>query len=66
MALSLLDNRKKKIKMKDFEILPATKEEWFDKYQALLEEIDKKEDELVHLKKLNKKYFDLAEKFTRH
>ena len=47
---------------KEFEILPTTTEEWFDKYQTLLEEINKKEDELAHLKKLNKKYFDLAEK----
>ena len=66
MALSLLDSEKKKIKMKDFEILPITKEEWFDKYQALLEEIDKNERELVYLKKLNKKYFYLAEKFVKH
>lgn len=48
--------------MKDFEILPTTKEEWLEKYQALLEAIDQKEDELAHLKKINKKYFDLAEK----
>lgn len=48
--------------MKDFEILPTNKEEWLEKYQALLETIDQKEDELAHLKKLNKKYFDLAEK----
>ena len=34
---------------KEFEILPTTAEEWFDKYQTLLEEIDKKEDELAHL-----------------
>ena len=27
---------------KEFEILPTTAEEWFDKYQLLLEEIDKK------------------------
>ena len=52
--------------MKDFEILPTTKEEWFEKYQALLEEIDQKEDELAHLKKLNKKYFDLAEKLQKN
>ena len=49
---------------KEFEILPTTAEEWFDKYQILLEEIDKKEDELTHLKKLNKKYFDLAAKIS--
>lgn len=48
--------------MKDFEILPTNKEEWLEKYQALLEAIDQKEDELAHFKKLNKKYFDLAEK----
>lgn len=48
--------------MKDFEILPTTKEEWLEKYQALLEAIDQKEDELAYLKKLNKKYFELAEK----
>ena len=48
--------------MKDFEILPTTKEEWLEKYQALLEAIDQKEGELAHLKKLNKKYFNLAEK----
>lgn len=51
--------------MKDFETLPTTKEEWFDKYQALLEEIDKNERELVYLKKFNKKYFYLAEKFVK-
>lgn len=50
--------------MKDFEILPTTKEEWFDKYTALLKEIDKTKDKgkLAYLKKLNKKYFDSAEK----
>lgn len=50
--------------MKDFEILPTTKEEWFDKYTALLKEIDKTKDKgkLAYLKKLNKKYFELAEK----
>ena len=48
--------------MKDFEILPTTKEEWLEKYQALLEAIDQKEGELAYLKKLNKKYFELAEK----
>ena len=51
--------------MKDFEILPTTKEEWFDKYQILLAEIDKKEDELAYLKRLNKKYFYLAEKIDK-
>ena len=51
--------------MKDFEILPTTKEEWFDKYQLLLEEIDEKEDELAHLKKLYRKYFYLAEKIRK-
>lgn len=50
---------------KEFEILPTTKKEWFEKYQALQEEIDNKEDELAHLKKLNKKYFDLAEKIGK-
>ena len=50
---------------KEFEILPTTAEEWFDKYQTLLEEIDKKENELAHLKKLNKKYFDLAAKMGK-
>ena len=51
--------------MKDFEILPTTKEEWFEKYQALLEAIDQKECELAYLKKLNKKYFELAEKIKK-
>lgn len=53
--------------MEDFEILPTTKEEWFDKYTALLKEIDKTKDKdkLVHLKRLNKKYFDLAEKIKK-
>ena len=31
----------------------------------LATEIDKKEDELAHLKKLNKKYFDLAAKMGK-
>lgn len=51
--------------MKNFETSPTTKEEWFDKYQALLKAIDAKEDELVHLKKLNKKYFRLVEKISK-
>ena len=51
--------------MKDFEILPTTKEEWLEKYQALLEAIDQKEDELAYLKKLNKKYFELAGKIKK-
>ena len=51
--------------MKDFETLPTTKEEWFDKYQALLEEIDKNERELVYLKKFNKKYFYLLGRYEK-
>ena len=47
---------------KEFEILPTTRKEWIEKYATLLEEIDNKEDELAHLKKLNKKYLDLSEK----
>ncbi len=50
---------------KEFEILPTTRKEWFEKYLTLLEEIDNKDDELAHLKKLNKKYFDLAEKLGK-
>lgn len=53
------------IKKKDFETLPTTKEEWFDKYQELLKAIDDREDKLAHLKKLNQKYFRLAEKISK-